>query len=723
VLSRTLYYPLLGALAASGVAGIVNQVSWQRGLKIFLGGSEALSAMTVVFVFMLGLAVGAGAFARRAASVRNPLLTLAVVELALGAANTVVAFLLSVDLTESIYGMQRTAVAAGIPLRSLYVAGAVAVLGVPCFLMGITIPLSSEACQRQLGATHASMVNVLLFVNTAGAVVGALASGFYLLPRYGMTTALVMAAAMNAAAGVVLLALSARAPAATSQAVNSAAIRTTLSPTRDDVIGFFMGAFSLGYEMYLFRAMALGHEPLPYTFAAVLCGFLVAWSIGAYLAYARPSQSLSAALIAAAVGVALMPPVMAADRWIFEWPVAAAMEIASLPVIAFGLVYGRLIARNISRWGSDVGRFSAWNTAGACTGIVLGTLVGYEMAPWSLAAIIAAGIGVVLMYESEQVAQLARSLAIVAVAAFAAYGFWRPMTPPGPIVTAVYDRDGVVEIDRDGNLAWDGLWHSSLTRGNRHVGSSNWLLATAPVLVHPGAIDSALVVGVGTGITVGTLAKIGEVRRVDAYDINRGLETIFQNFPDGTLFIGSNPKVRLRWQDGRSGLALNSDRYDLITQQPLYLKQAGSSLLLSQEYFRLVQRRLKPGGVYTIYSNSSGNAAQSHLVRETAASVFAHAVTFDNGYLIVASDSPIVATEEAFRARLAKDDELAQEMAAYEAAAQRAKVEGRAGPKPLFERLDRAASWDGGGYVISDDHPLVEYPNWSSALVSVPTAR
>ena len=123
---------LLGALFASGVAGIVNQVAWQRGLKVFLGGSEALSSMTVVFVFMLGLASGAGAFSTRASSVRNPLRSLAYVELALCLANVIVGIVLSIDLSESIYGMQRAALGAGIPLRALYVAGSVAVLSVPC---------------------------------------------------------------------------------------------------------------------------------------------------------------------------------------------------------------------------------------------------------------------------------------------------------------------------------------------------------------------------------------------------------------------------------------------------------------------------------------------------------------------------------------------------------------------------------------------------------------
>src|SRR5262245_44602600 len=36
------------ALFASGAAGLVNQVVWQRALRVFLGGSETICSMIVV---------------------------------------------------------------------------------------------------------------------------------------------------------------------------------------------------------------------------------------------------------------------------------------------------------------------------------------------------------------------------------------------------------------------------------------------------------------------------------------------------------------------------------------------------------------------------------------------------------------------------------------------------------------------------------------------------
>ncbi|MES2641976.1 MAG: hypothetical protein V4850_20975 [Myxococcota bacterium] len=708
--------PLLAGLALSGAAGLVNQVAWQRGLKVFLGGSEALSAMTVVLVFMLGLGVGAGAFATRAARVRNPLRALGIVELALCGATALVGLLLASDLSESIHAVQRAAVSAGVPLRLLYGLGAVVVLGVPCLLMGVTVPLSTEVCQRQLGARDGRVVNLILFANTGGAVVGAIASGFVLLPALGQTAAITVAGGLNAAAGLLFLGLAAR-RAPTGENEGAAEIEVappaSLAPTSDDRLGFVMGVLSLGYEMYLFRALALVHEPLPYTFSAGLCGFLGAWSIGAWLASGRP-QRVEAALLVSAIGVAVMPVVLDIDRWAVGSALWFGTAVASLPVVGFGWAYGGLVRRSARRWGHDVGRFGAWNTAGACVGIVAGTLLGYEMAPVVMALTLAAGL--FATWASER----ASSRLVIVFSALAlaggTLGLLAPPAPTGPLVAAVYDRDGAVEMDARGNLIWDGLWHSRLAHDGDHVGSANWLIAAMPALVHAGRApvdgalpEDALVVGVGAGITVGTLAKGASIGRVDAYDINRGLETLLLRYSTETLNVATDPRVRLLWQDGRSGLALRPERYDLVTQQPLYLRQAGSSLLLSAEYFRLVQRRLKPGGVFAIYANAHGVEAQAALVRRTAASVFAHQLTVDNGYMILASDTPIVATAASFKARMDRGDALGREMAAFDARAR------AAGEPTLFERVDAPRTEPPGG-IIRDDHPLVEYPGWATVL-------
>ena len=255
-------------------------------------------------------------------------------------------------------------------------------------------------------------------------------------------------------------------------------------------------------------------------------------------------------------------------------------------------------------------------------------------------------------------------------------------------------------------MLWDGLWHSHLSVNGNHIGTANWLLSAVPFICHDGErIDDALVIGLGTGITVGTLAKSDKVGSVDAYEIDRKLLTILRAYPEGSLHVADNPKVHIIWQDGRAGLAVNDKQYDLITQQPFYLKQAGSSILLSREYMELVKKRLKKKGVFCIYSNALGNQEQALLVRRTAASVFSYCESFGGGYMIVASNSPFAFHPERFK-NVRRSDRLIEEICLV-------------GVERLAGYLDSPRlEWNKCHYVITDDHPLVEYPGVVRSLLN-----
>ncbi len=190
------------ALMLSGAAGLVNQVVWQRALKVFLGGSETISSMIVVLVFLGGLGLGSSLVARSSGGILFPSKLLAWVELALGAANLMVAWLLTSDLAESVYQFQRAALAFGIPLRVLYASGAIAILGIPCLLMGTTLPLAAQTMQAELGYSKNRLVNRLYFLNTLGAVSGAVTGVSVLMPRFGQTLTLLTAAGLNLVAGL-----------------------------------------------------------------------------------------------------------------------------------------------------------------------------------------------------------------------------------------------------------------------------------------------------------------------------------------------------------------------------------------------------------------------------------------------------------------------------------------------------------------------------------------
>ena len=263
----------------------------------------------------------------------------------------------------------------------------------------------------------------------------------------------------------------------------------------------------------------------------------------------------------------------------------------------------------------------------------------------------------------------------------------------------------------------DGIRHSQLSRDGDHVGRFySWMMATAGVMGHEKEdITDALVVGNCLGITATTLTKVDGLN-VDAYEINQTIREVINDFPAGTLNIATNPQVNIIWQDGRSGLALNDKKYDLIITAPLHLRQAGSSTLLSQEYFKLIKRRLKPGGIVVMYSYER-LPEQHQLIRQTVENEFKYSATWLACTLTVASDSPLDYNRETMKRRMKRSSPLYREIEQHH------EERKQLGCLDLLKFVDPpTGKVSAGGYAITDDHPLIEYPLAANALVEVDAA-
>jgi predicted membrane-bound spermidine synthase len=721
--------PLGVALFSSGAAGLVNQVVWQRALKVFLGGSEAVSSMIVVLVFMAGLGAGSIWMGTKAARLRRPLFAFAVVELILAAVNVAVCAILASNISQTVFQVQTVALSIGVPLLLVYAIGATVVLALPCLLMGMTMPLAAESCQRSLGLRDSKLLGLLFFVNTLGSVGGALMASGYMIPQFGQNASLIIAALLNVAAGVLMAVQAIAFRTQRERAIDAEQVQAPASskprwrPGAYEILAFGLGFCSLGYEMYLFRLIPLRHEPLPFTFAAVLTGYLLFWSLGAAAHSVFSKLSIGAALRCCALASVATVVVFLVDSFTpvvdtgsLCWFVLAKFPYF-IPCFLFGYLFALVASSAAESWGKDVGRIYGWNTFGCCLGVLGMTLVGYQM-PFFL-MIVVVGLLLYAMQEfaisldpvkGEQRRQSRQwqfplvAAAGVTVAAIA-FDFSRIM----PGVQMYSGKAGVIMIDDHGNMVWDGLWHSKLSRDNDHVGTNNWYLAVCPILCHPtGEIEDVCVIGVATGITASTLAKLETVQKVDGYDISRMLEKIYRDHPEGTLGIADNPKINIIWQDARTGLELNEKKYDIIQAQPLYLKQAGSALLNSVEFYELVRRRLKPGGVFCLYSN--GTAEQAFAVRETADQVFAHRESFFNGYLVILSNDPIRLDADTLYRRMSRQGALWNEIRNWPATAT---------VSDLMTLVDRPALPRADGQLtIRDVLPIVEYPNHLADEVS-----
>ena len=720
---------LLGAaLLQSGASGLMNQVVWQSALRVYLGGSESICSMIVVLVFLGGLGIGSIWMGERATRFGNPLKAFAILESLLGLVNLGVCGLLTVNMSQSVFGLQRIAVSMGLPLTLLYAMCAVLVLGLPCLLMGMTLPLAAEACQRSLGVRSVRLLGLLFFINTVGSVGGAVVSGGHLIAHWGQTPSLMLAASLNLGAGgwLAVLWFNTRSaaqhvePSVNRPHHNAPYPRRLLwQPTHAEIIAGGLGFCSLCFEMYLFRLIPLRHQPLPYTFSAVLAGFLAYWSLGAAMSSWQRHVSLSTTLRVTAITVVATIPMFVWDTRLIMYDSTSLVTFVVtkwayfLPCIGFGYAFGMVNRMAAKSWGHDVGRIAGWNTAGACVGILATTLLGYEL-PFFLmplvAALLLASLQEFIAAESDNsdTRKMSKRWAIPAVASVlvCVVPFFVDLQGVIPNQRIYCGREGVIAIETDGDLNWSGLWHSALSKNGSHIGTNNWHLAVAPVICHPtGDIQDVCVIGVSTGITASTLAKLESVKRVDGYDISHMLKRIYRDHPEGTLNISSNPKINLIWQDARTGLNVNSKKYDIIQTQPLYLKQAGSSVLNSIEFFRLVSSRLKPDGVFCLYSN--GTAEQSLAVRETALQVFPEYETFFNGYLLILSHSRIPLDAEHVERRYERNDPLIDEIRGWKFTQT---------PEAFLQLVDRPKLFAGRGQlIISDAHPICEFPAYLKA--------
>lgn len=703
---------LLCALTLSGLAGVTNQVLWQRALKIFLGGSETLSSMVVVLVFLLGLGLGAQITSGLARRTRDPIVALALVEISLGGINLLVALLLGLDLSETVSAVQRAALSFGLPIRAVYAISAAAILMLPTLAMGSTIPLASEASQRQLHASDSRLLPWLLFVNTAGAAIGAYSASAWMLPYLGQRSSLLCAVGCNVAAGLLLVALG-RADRAEPRPATTASVRAI---GREEGLGALLGLLALGYEMVLFRLLSLAHEPLPTTFATGLSAYLLAWAAGAALAprLVRVSGAVFFGSVSGALLVAMVP-------WLYHYevtsgafilPVAVALYV--LPCVVFGALYGVLLSQVSVDWGRDVGRYTALNTLGSGLGIVLFTLVGHEMPVsytlWVIAAAMLAVAAISRGGRAIEVLPAASALGISA-AVLVYLGLSTPYTESAGYRT-YWGRDGVVEVTDEGNVWIDGLWHTKLTDGRDHIGHPyTWVMAFAAVMAHPSAHPaSGLVVGAGVGISSTSLAGIDGMK-VTGYEINHTLLRVLRDYPDGTRGSLHDPQIRWLWQDARVGLALDETQYDILLSAPLHLRQAGSSLLLSVEYLRLAKSRLAPGGVLAVYSNE-GSPAQTAMIQRTIAEVFPYRATWYDGTVTVAADHPVTLTQERLAERLSFSDRLYREARALDE-----ELASEGGLWGLYDGVEHTKAV--ADTPIRDDHPLLEYPELAERRVRV----
>jgi len=198
---------LLTLFLISGASGLIYQVVWSRAMTLVFG-STTQGVATVLAAFMAGLALGSWAASRFGDRLSRPLRTYVVLEAGIAILSLSVLFLM--PALDAAYRALYPIVHLSLPaLTLLRFVLASAFLLPATTLMGATLPVLSAFTEKR-GGVEGEGASALYAANTAGAVVGTAAAGFWLLPAVGMEITALIAAAGNLGAAIGALYLSRR---------------------------------------------------------------------------------------------------------------------------------------------------------------------------------------------------------------------------------------------------------------------------------------------------------------------------------------------------------------------------------------------------------------------------------------------------------------------------------------------------------------------------------
>jgi spermidine synthase len=125
------------------------------------------------------------------------------------------------------------------------------------------------------------------------------------------------------------------------------------------------------------------------------------------------------------------------------------------------------------------------------------------------------------------------------------------------------------------------------------------LLGHLPALLHSKP-RSVLVVGCGAGVTAGSFVVHPEVEHITICEIEPLIPPASAKyFAHENHNVMHDPRTRIVYDDARHYILTSTEKFDIITSDPIHPWVKGIAPLYSTEYFELVKKHLNPGGFVT----------------------------------------------------------------------------------------------------------------------------
>ncbi|MDC0742118.1 fused MFS/spermidine synthase [Polyangium mundeleinium] len=681
----------------SGSTGLLYEVAFGKLLG-YVFGATAYAVSTVLAAFMGGMALGAHLGGKRAARIARPLVAYGVLEIIVGLVVAASPAALEALTAAYVHVAQKAPGSLAILTAARGALTALVVI-VPTVAMGATLPILSRVVAGEVGERSQRRLSLLYAINTAGGAIGALTSAYLVLPALGVRGTIWAAALANVTIGVTAIVTGRRAPeespAPATETSDESPKRTAPAaqaqgPYHENTALAF--AFASGFIVFAAEvvethllALLIGNSA--YAFGLMLAVFLVCLAIGAArspaLAEKRGDRALAFGLGAAAISLALTMPLWAelprlflfAGKHVHSWTgrelvrALAALLILAVPTVFLGTTFPLLLHRIASMpdVGARVGRLTVVNTVGTIFGSIItgyvilpvlgsqGTLLGV-VAALAIASVLASRVAA--GEKGSAVTRFALPAAAIVVALVLPRWDMARMTnganvyfsagpPPDRIemvredvhggVTTVARRAEVLTLYTNGKFQGDNGPEMAAQRRFAHF----------PSMFLRGTEKRVLVIGLGTGTTLGTIATY-PWERIEVAEISPAIVDASRKYFSGPARNSlDDPRTVLSLEDGRNHLLVSPGGYDLVTMELTSVWFAGAASLYSREFYELVRARLADGGILQQW-------VQLHHIRRrelaaivrTLRVVFPHVALFVGGSqgILVASARPLVAS-------------------------------------------------------------------------------
>lgn len=458
------------------------------------------------------------------------------------------------------------------------------------------------------------------------------------------------------------------------------------------------GAASLMYEVAWTRVLSLIIGSSTYAFTSMLLAFLAglalgSWIFARYLGERRPDPlTFSLLQLGIGAGALLILPLFSRMPEVFLWAFqfsrapgfilgvqfSISFLVMLFPTLLMGATFPcavQILTKGIHRLGYEVGMIYGVNTAGA----IIGTFsAGFLLIPTlgvqstlkvaiSINLLVAAAVvmtwrwaggrgrtgfvalasllGFVTLFVVPNWDKRAMSLgaAIYADRYVPFLGVARPSELEAQRV--LYYRDGIsstVSVHRSGevtSLKVNGKTDAS-TSLDMHT---QLMMGHLPLLLRPAARD-ILVIGLGSGVTVGAIAR-HPVGKIDVVEIEPAVVQAAGYFAKENRNALADPRVRVVFTDGRNFARSSGHRYDVISSAPSNPWIRGMATLFSVEFYQLAKEGLKPSGLFCQWIQGYGlHPEDLKMVVNTFRSVFPYTTVWSTSpgdFLLIGTDRPL----------------------------------------------------------------------------------